>query len=321
MRILKFLFSFLFLFVVLGMVVFFAGREGLLFWGVSSVEHSLGDLQKIAASDRYIQECQRRGGQDLVSSDESVRYQLRFLSSTEYVLEAVCSQFSLSPILIDRRTLPQLVSKAVGSSGFIWRDGITNSIELVVFGELEQQLQEYAKFDTSFLTRKKAVVVADRTVMVQASTPTAQDGPVTSCQGYGYQCCDAVAQIGTGDQIVGLQGCEQTCYAACVSRPVILSFNSNPFFDVRTRVLSIPSGGIVEFLYVADGGDSETLTANIDFGDGKQAQLEGNQNSTSHTYTCAKAMCTYQAKIRMIDRWGVESTDTAVNTITVEVTN
>lgn len=321
MRVLKFLLSFFCIFAVLGVIVFFVGREGLLFWGVSSLEHSLKDLQQIASTDRYIKECQRRGGQELGGLDQSVSYQLRFLSSTEYVLEAVCSQFSLNPILIDRRTLPQFISKAPGDSGFIWTDGITNSVQLVVFGELEADLQEYAKFDTSFLTRHKTVVVADRSILVQAAAATSAEGPVTSCQGYGYDCCDAVAQIGTGDQILGLQGCEQTCYAACVSRPVILSFNSNPFFDVRTRVLSIPTGSVVEFLYVVDAGDSDQLTATLDFGDGKQTQLDGNQNSTSHTYTCSQAHCKYQAKLRVNDRWGVASADTAVNTITVEVGN
>lgn len=320
MRIIKYLFTALLAFIVIGAVVFFVGREVLIRWGVSSVKHSLSDLQKVAKTDRYINECDRRS-EGSVATQGEVSYQLRFISSTEYMLEAVCSQFSLNPILIDRRVLPNFITKSPGSSGFFWSDGVTNAIELVAFADIESKIQEYAKFDTSFLTRRKNVVVSDRVVMTQSESTTAHDGPVTSCQGYGYQCCDQNAEIGIGDQLVGVQACEQSCFSACAPRPMVLSFNSNPFFDVRNRTVSVNSGEMVEFLFVGDAASPDDLKALVEFGDGQNEEMVGAQGHTAHTYICPQGECEFTAKLLLTDTWGVSSAQTPVSQIKVVVSN
>jgi len=322
MRILKLLFAALLFFGVIGVGGFLVIREGLLYWGVSSLEHSLQELRGAAGSDAYDSECQNRGGGDNVSEfDEAVRYQLRFLSSREYVLEAVCHQFSLNPIVISRNVLPEFISKSVGSSGFFWSETSTSSVELVVFRDLEKQIQKYAKFDTSFLVRKKSLVVANNIVTTQSGPVPNSEGPVTSCQGYGYQCCEQSSQIGIGNQIKGTIGCSETCFSACASRPHILSFNSNPFFDIRTRILTLDSTQAVEFIYVADSADSEELTGIFDFGDGQQTRIIGKQGHVNHTYSCPQGGCKYTAKVKLADKWGVESADTPINQIVIQFSN
>lgn len=322
MRILKFLFTTLFFFGVIGVGGFLVIREGLLYRGVSSLERSLQELRSAAGSGVYDNECQNRGGGDNTSEfDEVVSYQLRFLSQREYVLEAVCYQFSLNPIVISRGVLPEFISKSVGNSGFLWSRTAVSSVELAVFGDLEKQIQKYVKFDTSFLVRKKSLVVAHNNIATQGSPVPGSRGPVTSCQGYGYQCCEQLSQIGIGNQIKGTTGCSETCFSTCASRPHILFFNSNPFFDIKTRILTLDTTQAVEFTYVADSDGSEELTGIFDFGDGQQTRIIGRQGHASHTYSCPQGRCKYTAKIRLTDKWGVESTDTPINQIIIQFVN
>jgi hypothetical protein len=326
MRILRFLFTALVFFAIVGVGGFLGAREILLHWGVSSLEHSLKELQQIATSDRYAAECQRRGGDGgtTLQRGDPVTYQLRFLSSTEYIIEAVCDQFSLSPIVVDRMSLPQFISKSVGGSGFLWQNNASNAVTLTVFGDLEKQIQKLAKIDTGFLVRQKTVAVVNQTISIEPTSAmalSATEGPATTCQGYGYQCCEQSSQMGIGDQLTGTLGCAESCYTSCVSRPTLLSFNSNPFFDIRTRILTIKSGDSVEFLYIADSTDDDNLTADFDFGDGQQEQLFGKQGHISHTYHCPQGGCIYIAKVALEDKWGVHSAHTSINQITVQFAN
>lgn len=322
MRILRFLISALIFFGLVGVGGFLIARESLLVWGTSSLEHSLKELRDASTSNTFVSECGRRGGNEGLSEfEDQVRYQLRFLNSREFVLEAVCSQFPLNPIVIKRSTLPKFITKSVGSSGFFWADGEDNSIELKVFGELEQEIQKYAKFDTSFLIRKKYIVIQDSLITVQSEPGPTAVGPVTSCQGYGYQCCEASSQMGIGDQLTNTIGCSDSCFSSCVGRPFLLSFNSNPFFDPRTRIVTLESTGTVEFQYIADSADSDEMSGILYFGDGQQIQIIGKQGHVNHTYSCPQGNCAYTAKVSLIDKWGVESADTPISQIEVKFTN
>ncbi|MFZ1721321.1 MAG: PKD domain-containing protein [Microgenomates group bacterium] len=314
MRVLRYLFFWLSIVLLIVIASFFVAREALLYWGISTVKQSLLQLQRAGNQNSYQIECKRRG----LSSGGQEILQLRFLSSTEYVLEAHCSKTSRESILIERQQLPPFVEKVPGRSGIVW-DTTKSGIELEVFRQIEKQMNALLFNHGNWVSRSRRILVDNRIVYEDQELPGPEFGPVTSCNGYGYECCQDVSQYGVGDRLSGITDCEKSCYSACVSRPVILSFTSNPFFDLKTRTIEIASGATVEFVYVADEGQANSLTALFDFGDGKTEQVTGTAKALNHKFTCATAECQYHVRLRLKDNWGIESADTPVSTMTVKV--
>lgn len=322
MRVLKFLLGWLFLLSILALVGFLITREVLLRFSISSLRHDLVALQEAEARGLYVAECASRGGQALADKPP-VRYQLRFSSDNEYVLEAVCSQVRFDPILIDTGTLPPWTTKAPGQSGFVWEELRRTGVQVVVFGELAQGLERIlpkSPVGLGFLTRSKFLVVDNRQIMTASQAELDwRHGPQTVCAGYGYACCDRVTQAGVGEQLVGLEDCPEHCFAECINRPTLLSFSSQPFFDPATRTVAISSGAQVEFAYVAQADDLDSLVARIDYGDGQWIELTDNQTQVTHVYECDRAECQYQVAITLIDDKGVESIVSPLSQLTVVV--
>ncbi|MBP7740746.1 hypothetical protein KA089_01015 [Candidatus Woesebacteria bacterium] len=317
MRILKLLFTAVILFVLISVSLFFVARESLLFWGTSKIKNSLSTLNLSRNRDSYLSQCKKLGS-NFVSGQEIITYRLRFLSSKEYLLEAVCDQFSYDPILIEQVILPQFVTKVPGTSGFVLSTQ-QSGIELQVFADEISKIAQATKMDLSKMLKKKVLVAQDGLIISDSKNGFIGGGPVTSCNGYGYTCCQAVSQTGVGDKISGLVDCEDSCYYSCATRPVVLSFNTNPLFDPRERSVEVNTDETVEFTYVADAGQSNTVGGVLDFGDGKKLPISGLAGQSSHTYTCAKTRCEYTAKLVLEDNWGVESADTNINKIKIIV--
>jgi hypothetical protein len=317
MRILKLIFSAVFLFIIITVAGFFVTREALLYWGTAKVKNSLRTLSLSKNRDSFITQC-RQLGSTFIGGEEIVTYQLRFLSSKEFLLEAVCDQFSFDPILIEQVALPQFVSKVPGTSGFIINHQ-QNGIEIQVFADEINRISEVTRVDLSAFLKTKALVAEDGIIILDGNNGYVGGGPVTSCNGYGFECCQDISQIGVGSKISGLVDCEKNCYSSCADRPVILSFNSNPLFNPSKRSLSISSGDIVEFTYVADAGKNTSVSGILDFGDGKKLPVTGLAGQSSHTYSCSRSSCEYSAKLSLEDNWGVLSSDTNISKIKVIV--
>ncbi len=318
MRILLSIIKYSFILIVLAVLGFLVSREVLLGWGTTTLKRSLSALRQAENRGAQADECRRRGS-TAVAGDAMVLYQLRFLNHTQYQLEAVCNQFSQSPIVFERSTLPALVTKVPGESGFVWAELQRTGVQISVFEDIAKEIASVLPIDQELITRRSFVIVDDRVIVTTAAESDLNDGPVTSCEGYGYQCCTENTQVGTGDQIIGLNDCSESCYASCTSRPNILSFTSNPFFVGRSREVEIESGAIVEFMYVSDAKGTDSLRASIDFGDGIQSQLTGSQGSSSHAYTCDQVECRYTAILKLTDEWGVDSALTPLSSIGVIV--
>lgn len=320
MRILSFILKFTLAIIIFGMLGFIIVRELVVYWGASSFKNSLVVLRKSYTTNSHGPECLRRGSGSS-QTEKLATYQLRFLSSTEYVLEVVCSQFSLSPVVIQRSSLPPFVTKVPGGSGIVWDENIRSSVEIAAFSDLSELISKTFHTNASFITRTRTVVVDDREIIITTTKTDIGGGPVTSCEGYGYQCCQSVTEVGIGSQITGLNECKDSCFASCGKRPAILSFNSNPYFDAKSRSIEVVSGTVVEFLYVSDGGRDDTIKARLDFGDGAQSNLEGKQGSASHSYECVRSECTYTAILTLTDQWGTQSVITDLSKIKVVVSN
>lgn len=316
MQVIKTLVVILFVISALALCCFFVSRELFLWWGVSSFKDSLASLQQSTQGGSYVQECARRTEN---SATGNPQVQLRFTSNTEYVIEAVCSQFSANPILIEKKQLTPFITKVPGSSGVIWGDA-RSSVKLAVFEDLVKMVKDMLKINVAFLEKTKTIGVDGSSLLMTTETVDLGEGPITSCEGYGYQCCQSETEIGVGEHISGVPACEKSCYSSCSKRPVILAFNSNPLLDPKNRQVVINSGNSITFNYVGDSTSDTNLQAFIDYGDRTpEEKLVGSVGQATHAYTCLTSTCVYTAKLRLHDTWGVDSFDSVLSSIQVKV--
>lgn len=312
MRILTFFAKFSIILILLCVASFFAAREVLLLAATHTLKSSISELVLMSHKGEYQASCRAKGALDTIPG-----LQLRFISDTEYVLEVNCVENTVEPVLLEKKVLPPFVTKTQGGSGFSLRS--QSAVELVVFKEVHDFVAQWLFIEPTFITRSVTVAAAEGTLIEESTLLDYENGPVTSCSGYGYFCCDTVAQKGLGNSITGLTGCEQNCYSQCVSRPLVLSFTTSPFYEFSTRRLSIGKGESVEFSYVSEPGPGNTVMAVIDFGDGLSETLDTDTGTFLHKYSCLTARCEYVARITLTDNWGVESADTDISTVTIVV--
>ncbi len=302
MRVFRFLFiSFIVLSVVaaIGLLI---GREALLIWGMSNLRSSVTRMKSSAANlGPLITECQKRGGTELTSAAVD-RIQLRFTSDREYQIEAICDRFLLDPIMLGSGALPPLLQKKPGTSGLIWGEG-SSAVTLTVGGRQRSLVLENGI--TSYTN--------------QAVNIPLGNGPITSCQGYGFKCCALESTQGIGDQIAQANDCPRSCFSACVSRPVILSFTSDPFYEPATRVVTVAPGDPVVFAFVVDKGSAKNTTTTIEFGDGQNQVFETTEGEIAHQYTCASATCEFTASITSLDDRQATNMPTSITQIQVVI--
>lgn len=318
MRILRLIISAFIFFAVIIIGGFYLTREILLFLGETNIKNSLKEMVLAKNSGSYGSQCNELGSR-AVGNESIVSYQLRFISSSDYLVEAVCEGFQYNPILIKQESLPQFVTKVPGTSGFNYSLE-QSGIKIETFANEIEALSQATGFDLSFLSKEKYLVAQNGVVIKIDNVGFVGAGPVTSCVGYGYQCCNEISHLGVGDRIIGLPECEQSCYSSCASRPVVLSFNSNPIIDQKTRTINVASGSIVEFSYVGDFGKASLMNGILDFGDGEKSPVSGLTGKVSHTYECRSSRCEYIATLTLEDNLGVKSADLDTNKIKIIVT-
>ena len=316
MRVLNYLF-FSAIFITLGgLALFLVTREVVLVLARVQIDQELRFLDKSQTKNQAATSCQSLGGGS-IATDQITR-QLRFTSSTEYVLEVICPGFSSQPSILSAKTLPVFVSKAPGTSGFVVKP-VENGITIETFRFEAERIGEALGLDLSFLIRKKNLIGQSGFLVGNTKSEYLGNGPTTSCEGYGYACCDQIAQVGSGDRISGILGCEQSCFTACLSRPLVLSFNGNPFPDPVERTVQLTKGEVIEFSYTVDFGKSQMRDVVLDFGDGQKETLVEANGQTSHIYACAQAQCKYTAHLIATDTTGVSSASTPISTIFILV--
>lgn len=301
MRILRFLLSSFVFFAIFAVVGGLVVREALLFAGTSMVRSSLTVLHKISRDNlQFARQCRERGG---ITSDVPTigGIQLRFITGNRYVVEVVCSQFSSDPILVEQYTLPPFVKKTAGTSGIIWSKE-RSAVELEVFG------------------RRRVIGIENEEIKAfTGGSVTLGRSPVSTCEGFGYACCQAETHSGTGQPYANVLDCPRSCYAQCIPRPLILSLNTDPFVDESTRTTTTLRGEAVTFAYVVSYDQKEDVMVTIDFGDGQQESFSTLTGKTSHTYACAQASCQYTVRLTARSASGAESAATAITQLTVRI--
>src|SRR5579859_839901 len=303
MRILHFLIFFIFLSIFIGGIGFFVAREGLLIWSTTEVKSSLEELQLIAHNPTsYITRCREKGSRN--ETQPVQRLQLRFTDSSHYVLEVLCAEFPLDPIVVSTQALPLFVQKVPGTGGVFWGDE-KSGVELNVFGA------------------KEDIYVNGRAIFTDSPHPTTLGiGPQTVCGGYGYMCCQPETQQRVKNVFYQASDCPRSCYVACTPRPVVLSFSSDPVPDTATRSIAIKSGDSITFSYVVSSVSDpkkNLAVVTLNYGDGKTEHSTQLNNQPTHTYTCSGSQCSYIVQLTVKDG-DASSADTPITRLQVRVT-
>jgi hypothetical protein len=148
--------------------------------------------------------------------------------------------------------------------------------------------------------------------------------PQSSCEGYGYICCQAETFSGVGQAFAAVTDCPRGCFTQCLPRPIILSLATDPFVDEKTRIVYVLAGQPVTFSYVASydvPNKRDAVTVTLDFGDGQQENFDRLNSRTTHQYACPQGNCFYNVKISAKTSTGVESAVTPTTHFTVQVGN
>lgn len=316
MRFLSSFITILIFVLILSGVGFYFTREYFLFRGVENFKKSVLILQRSNTAACANNTADLLG---VVNPEGQPRIQIRFTSNTEYLLEVICPGYEFDPIVLEQKELDTYVTKVPGASGIVLGSDRTG-IELVAFKGIQETVNQWLGREFPFIQKSKPVVLENNGFIVVQPGETLGSGPRTSCEGYGYQCCQMESQLGVGNKIEGLQGCEKTCFSSCTSRPFVLSFTSNPFFDVKDRSVQISPNESIDFSYVIDTGASDSVQVFLDFGDGSSEESLEKNGMISHTYQCEADRCDYTAQMKVTDAAGVESAWTEVSQIKVVVT-
>ena len=299
MRIIKFLFKSILLIGCIGGVLFLLGREILLFMGVSRLKSSLSRIRSMTVQRTYIAQCKAKGA-TFDTEDNSAVLQLRFISDNEYVAEILCSQLTLDPIVVAQETLPQFVKKIPGGSGIVWGDD-KSGVAIEIFN------------------RRKTVFVQDQLIYTENNYDELGLGPATTCGGNGFSCCQIESEQGIGELFTGATDCPKSCYSQCISRPVILAFNTEPGLNLQTGTLNIDSGETVTFSYVVDAGNTNEVNIELDYGDGQKKTFFTDKQVNEHTYFCGKSECEYSVKITAENSRGITAFELPFMSFTISV--
>lgn len=339
MRILSLFFRAIITISILGFLIGLGLREILLATAVGQVRSATKELKSLGVGSEFTKTCLEYAG--LPADGQSLtRLQLRFTSDKDFVVEMVCDQGSLIRETIKTSSLPPLVTKVAGQSGIISGQS-GQAVALTIFGRTGV-IYEEDSFIKSSLQEKTVVAVGN--------------GPATTCEGYGYQCCSQNYQQGQGDQVTQAWDCPLSCYSQCAEKPVVLSFNSDPAVEGDAKVVTVSSGDQLEFFYTLNdiNGDAFSRAAYaadeaaqltweerlfrivdqwsnsdqyqdvlekivINFGDGDSLELIDLQGTTSHTYTCTRSLCVFNATIQAVTTNGLTSDLDNVSKIQVQV--
>ena len=311
MRVLLLLAKFLVGAGLLASAVFFIAREGLLLWGQYAIQRDVDRLRaSVVSAKDYATNC----ADTFPGIDQGYALtglQIRFIDDHTYQVELVCSQHEKDPILLRTVSLPIFVKKMAGSSGLYFgvNKPLRSTMEVTLWG------------------RRYRMSVGDATAFQGSSHQSAvrMQYPESHCSGWGYACCDAVTQVPDGFPVAGVaQDCRNSCYSTCKSRPLVLSFRSDPQQrpDAQgTQTVNLAADNTeLAFSAVVSAPGAALQKVVIDFGDGSKEEYTRDQISATHTYICTTGVvCTFIATIVAYDIDGLQSPNLPTNTVKIMV--
>jgi hypothetical protein len=292
MRIVGFFLNAIFFLVIAAALVYFVG---------SSMWLAIGSRQFISDTNKLVdlldnpstntKRCRTAPASSNYSVPKAV--QLRFLDDKKYIVELVCTLIENTPVQIAQGSLPYLISKDPGSSGF-YVDLARPQASTVTLRSL------YAHTDFNFsgkLLPSGQKITGDKT----------SSSPITACAGWGYQCCQSPSEMGSGkSESSGVLDCPTSCFSVCSPRPYIVSFIADPYPSTGNIVAMESDSVTVTFSYTADLTGGKIAGVNIDYGDGQKDSSTESTGVFTHTYSCS-GPCKYTASITASDANGNSS--------------
>ena len=301
-----------FLFISLTVIfLFFLGiREYYLLIAQESLKVQVNKLMTIKDTPQVYQRCMGMNSGLDTRDQDIVRLQLRFLNDQDYVLEAACFGYDFAPELIDSASLPKDVYKRPGSSGVVLVDGAWE-LSLYYAPKLPMSLKM-----PQFMLSRTASLMMENSIWVDHLTeePDYQT-PAATCAGFGYHCCDLAVTQGTGESRPATD-CVESCFAECLSRPVVLSFTAQGY-DQYTRILNLPKNQLAQFYFQTSNESDGLSDAVISFGDGQSWTGKQTEEPIIHAYTCDAPECAFIAELKLVDQSGSESVPSNISKINV----
>lgn len=299
MRFLRLFIAFLLAVLLVGGGGYLAVREGILWWAARQVSGEVQFLMRTNQWQNLVSKCYE--GNNVAVAKQ---LQLRFTDGVQYVLEVGCDNYRT--VEMKRGQLPLSVVKTTGTAGFIY--------------DLQSRTVTGA-LTLHFLDQDRVVEArTDEVVTYKGATTVVSDSLITSCRAHGFQCCDVALEQGQGTLFrTGVNDCQDSCYAACVRRPNLILFETDPLLadPVARRVEVSKSVPTVFFQYAFGEGDGTLQQVVINYGDGTRDSSTEKQGEFVKQYTCDEETCTYHAQIQAIDGAGIQSSLTRIAEIDV----
>ena len=144
-------------------------------------------------------------------------------------------------------------------------------------------------------------IVYSRTVFDSSSFDIGPQAAVTTCEGWGWQCCSPLTQAGVGEVQKQVLDCRENCYTACVDRPILSLFNTEPFMDTNSRVVRLPrTEQRVKFAYRVISLSVPLQMVRVHTGDGRVYERFDETGVVEHRYACT-GTCVYDAYVEATD--------------------
>lgn len=284
--------------VSLGLVGILAlGREVVLFIASWQIRNELRNLSSIAQQPgAFINQCRAKGAIE----GSLGTLQIRFLDQNRYVVEVECKEFPLDPIVASQGKFLPLVTKGTGSAGIVY--GMPRSG--VAVGMLGRWWTVGNEAEQSFM-------VPWREAQLGVS-------PSSTCEGYGYQCCQPDVAFGQGARYPQATDCSRDCFQRCQARPLVLALSSDPFPDTQ-RVVHARPQETVTFSFIASHTKDRKVKATIQYGDGASEEVDGLTANLTHMYSCAVPQCEYEMSVTLQDDLDLVSAATPISRLKVVV--
>lgn len=290
-----------------GYGVFIEGRAQ---WAAWELKRDFSLVRQLAARPQHYKDCLL----DSLAADEFVLkgYQLRFVDERSYVVEAVCASSQKGLLTVRETTLPLNVTKLGGSGVYIPVPNNEN-IDAAVIIKSGWRLLAVGFFDNQVMTK----LISDPDLPQEFGEASA----ITTCQGWGFRCCDELSQVGAGAAPDGVSDCAGGCYQQCLDKPLLVLFATDPLMNAATRTVDIRGArASVGFSYAIDDPDGKIVKTKIDFGDGDAFEDTQERSSAIHEYVCNQTACNFVATLTAVDNDNLPLAESRLSQITVRLT-
>ena len=341
MRIIRFFSSTLIFIIFLLLIGIFFGREVLLIMATSDLKRAANSL----LSKSHLVNCY-----DGFSRSPSAWGQLRFIDEKNYVLETVCSDFPKRPILIESKSLPVFVKKVDGASGFIFnlQKPHASQISLNSLGKeqtIYKEINELVSGEAPALIDYTAGPASEcQAFNYQCCQEDAELGIgkrqelASDCSKNCYQSCqprplvlsfNAMPASLENRRIVYTRPEQSVTFAFVVSDGKQELFAGQVMLDNKKDDSPLKwKSRLQTIIKLIDniGGKSARqvqlpITSTIFFGDGQSFTTQNLQGVSDHVYTCAEAVCYFEAWIEAQDARLTTSADNEFSRLKIIVSN